>query len=138
MPIPTKIALNFNQIARLEDLNDLAGILFPGNRNHRRAFLAIFVEIKWHGHGPLPNLAFVAEKHGISPRTLERVRAKMRLLGLIDHVSRFSKQYGYREGWVLSTRCERSLEQLAAKLRVFREPGDEHKKQSDRDALGYV
>ena len=64
----------------------------------------------------VPNLAIPAEKHGVSRRTLERVRAKMRRMGLIDHVSRFNVEWGYREGWVLSGRFERSLRTLADKI----------------------
>jgi len=45
----------------------------------------------------VPNLAKIAEQHAVSKRTLERVRAKMRRMGLIDHVSRFNAAYGYRE-----------------------------------------
>jgi len=136
MTAPTKIDISFNRVHRLQDLNDLAQILFPGNRSHQRAFLAVFVEVKWHGKGPLPSLAFVCKKHGISPRTLERVRAKMRKLGIIDHVSRFNKKYSYKEGWVFSTRFERSLERLSAQVAAFRENKD--KEQRDRAALDYV
>ena len=134
----TKIGFGFNRVAKLQDLNELAEMLFPGNKNHQRAFLAIFVEVKWRGEGPLPSLAFIAEKYGISPRTLERVRAKMRRLGIIDHVSRFSKKYGYKEGWVLSTRFECSLQQLAGQARMFRDREGQHREQRDRDAVNYV
>ena len=34
-------------------------------------------------------------------------------MGLIDHVSGFSASHGYREGWVLSNRFERSLREMA-------------------------
>ena len=64
----------------------------------------------------VPNLEAVAREHGISRRTLQRVRAKMRRLGLIDHVSRFNANYGGREGWVLSGRFERSLRMLAERM----------------------
>ena len=68
------------------------------------------------------NLAPLAEQHGISKRTLERVRAKLRRLGLIDHVSRFNAQHGYREGWVLSPRFARSLTLLADKVHEVSRP----------------
>jgi hypothetical protein len=114
--ISTKIELSFNKIARLTDLSDLAELLFPGNRNQQHAFLAVFAELKWADHHMVPNLGEVARQHDISRRTLERVRAKMRRIGLIDHVSRFNAGYGYREGWVLSSRFERSLRELADKM----------------------
>ena len=138
MPTSTKIDFSFNRIARLQDLNDLAQMLFPGNRNHQRAFLAIFVEVKWYAKGPLPDLAYVTERYGISPRTLERVRAKMRRLGIIDHVSRFSKKHGYTEGWVLSTRFEEALWKLAERYQLLLVREGKHREQRERDSLEYV
>ena len=120
----TKVDLNTSRIARLQDAADLAELLFPGNRNQQHCFLVIWFSLKWAGSSLVPNLAPAAEQHTISRRTLERVRAKLRRLGLIDHVSRFSARHGGREGWVLSTRFERSLRQLAEKLAVFREGRD--------------
>lgn len=117
----TKIDLSFNKAARLADLSDLAELLFPGNRNHQHAFLVIFVSLKWADHRMVPNLEAVAWKHGITRRTLQRVRAKMRRLGLIDRVSRFNANYGGREGWILSGRFERSLRLLAERAGEFKE-----------------
>jgi hypothetical protein len=45
----------------------------------------------------------------------------MRRLGLIDRVSRFNAGYGHREGWVLSTRFERGLRQLADKIQGYKD-----------------
>lgn len=112
----TKIELSFNKINRVADLADLAELLFPGNRNQQHAFLVIWISLKWADNCMVPNLAVPAAKHGVSRRTLERVRAKMRRMGLIDHVSRFSAEWGYREGWALSTRFERALRILVDKI----------------------
>lgn len=112
----TKIEWSFNKIAKLVDSADLAEMFFPGNRNQQHAFLVLWLELKWADHRMVPNLSSVANEHGVSKRTLERTRAKLRRMGLIDHVSRFNAQHGYREGWVLSTRFERSLRALADKL----------------------
>jgi len=109
----TKIEFNANRIARMSDTSDLAELLFPGNRNQQHGFVAIWFSLKWADRGLVPNFDAVAREHDITPRTLERVRAKLRRLGLIDHVSRFSARHGYREGWVLSTRFEWTLGQLA-------------------------
>ena len=122
----TKIELSFNKVKRLTDLSDLAELLFPSNRNLQHAFLAVWISLKWADHHIVPNLSQVADKHAISRRTLERVRAKMRRLGLIDHVSRLSAKHGYREGWVLSSRFERALRELAEKV--------EHMKDRDGDS----
>ena len=118
----TKIAWSFNKIAKLADSADLAEMLFPGNRNQQHAFLVLWLSLKWADHRMVPNLASVTRQHGISRRTFERVRAKLRRIGLIDHVSRFNAQHGYREGWVLSTRFQRSLSQLAAKAAELADP----------------
>lgn len=109
----TKVDLNAGQIARLQDAADLAELLFPGNRNQQHCFLVLWFSLKWAAGSLVPNLLLVAEEHGISKRTLERVRAKLRRLGLIDHVSRFNVRHGYREGWVLSTRFSHNLRVLA-------------------------
>ncbi len=114
--LSTKVELSFNKTAKLKDLADLAELLFPGNRNQQHAFLAVWISLKWSNHHMVPNLGEVARQHAITRRTLERVRAKMRRMGLIDHVSRFNASHGYREGWVLSNRFERSLRELADKV----------------------
>ena len=85
-----KVELGFNRIARLNGLDDLARILFPGNRNHQRTFLAVFLELKYAEGGLLASLNFIPKKYKVSRRTLQRVRAKARKLGLIDHISRNS------------------------------------------------
>jgi hypothetical protein len=134
----TKVDLNHSRIVRIEGLDDLAVALFPGNRTHQRVFLAISVEIKWSPGQFLPTLEPIAEKHGISPRTLETVRAKMRRLGVIDHVCRFNKMRGYREGWVLSSRFRTSLERLAETYDRLRECKDANQERKERDLYRYL
>jgi hypothetical protein len=102
------------------------------NRNQQHAFLVIWISLKWAGHRIVPNLREVAERHEVSKRTLERVRAKMRRMGLIDHVSRLSSRFGYRERWVLSPRFEGSLRQLAEKTAELK---DTDAGSQDRDML---
>jgi DNA-binding transcriptional MocR family regulator len=128
----TKIEWSFNKIAKLSDSADLAEMLFPGNRNQQHAFLVVWFSLKWGDHRMVPNLESVIRKHGISRRTFERVRAKLRRLGLIDHVSRFNARHGCREGWVLSTRFQRSLSQLAAKAA---ELADAERGSRDKDEM---
>lgn len=128
----TKIEVSFNKIARLNDLADMAELLFPGNRNQQHASLAVWIALKWADHHMVPNLGVIARKHGISKRTLERVRAKMRRMGLIDHVSRFGARHGYQEGWVLSNRFERALQELACKVADLK---DASKGSRDKDGL---
>ena len=134
----TKIDLNIGKIARLEDLDELANVFFPGNKNHQHCFLAIFVALKWAPDQFLPTLEPIADKHNISGRTLETVRAKMRRLGIIDHVSRFNRKHGYREGWVFSKRCEHSLEDLSKHVTKAKAPRSPSQEQKDRDAYRYL
>ncbi|MBM3335052.1 hypothetical protein FJY63_10370 [Candidatus Sumerlaeota bacterium] len=136
--VSTKIEISHSRIARTEDIDELAALLFPGNKNHQRIFAAVFVELKWSDGQFLFVLEPVADKYDLSRRVLETVRAKMRRMGLIDHVSRFNKRYGYREGWVFSNKFSNALNQLAdlpTRLREKRNPNQEAK---DRDAMGYL
>ena len=134
----TKIDLTHQRIMRLKDLDELALVFFPGNRNHQRIFVAIFVEIKWADEQFLSALEPVADKYGLSRRVLETVRAKMRRLGLIEHVCRFNHRHGYREGWVFSRKFATSLTrlaQIADELKVTKGPVQEKK---DRDLFMYI
>jgi len=134
----TKIELNHNKIARIQGLDELAGMLFPGNKHHQRIFLAIFVELKWAPRQFLPNLQPLCDKYRFSPRSLETVRSKLRRLGLIDHVSRFNQGHGYREGWVFSHRFGRSLIRLIKMVQRCQERRDPLQERKDRDLFRYL
>lgn len=134
----TKIELNHNKIARIQGLDELARILFPSNRNHQKVFLAIFIELKYAPQQFLPYLTPLCDKYGFTPRMLETVRSKMRRIGIIDHVSRFNKAYGYREGWVFSNRFSRALIQLADLTKAFKDRKDALQEQKDHDLFIYI
>ena len=134
----TKIDLNHNRVRRIKDSDELAPILFPGNRNHQKLFVAIFVELKWARGQFLPALEPVAAKYGFSRRVLETVRAKMRRLGLIDHVSRFNQKHGYREGWVFSNKFANALLRLADLTAELRQRGGAVQERKDRDLIRYL
>ncbi|MCX5758748.1 MAG: hypothetical protein NTU83_09645 [Candidatus Hydrogenedentes bacterium] len=134
----TKVDLNHSKVARLEGLDDVAKALFPGNKKHQCAFLAIFVEVKWAPGQFLPVLEPIADKYGIRARTFETVRAKMRRLGIIDHVCRFNKAYGYREGWVLSGRFSASLARLGETYEMLRICRDSTQEKKERDLYRYL
>lgn len=106
----------------MADLADLAEMLFPDNRNQQHAFTAVWLAIKWSPHRMVPNLHAVAMERDISRRTMERVRAKMRRMGLLDHVSRFNKSFGYQEGWILSTRFASAVGMLSDKVDSMKDP----------------
>ena len=134
----TKIDLNHNKIARIQGLDELARVLFPRNRNHQKIFLAIFIELKYAPDEFLPSLKPLCTEYSFTPRMLETVRSKMRRMGIIDHVSRFKRIYGYREGWVFSKRFSRSLARLAELTQNFRERKDALQQQKDRDLFLYI
>jgi len=134
----TKIEFNCNKIARIQGLDELAQLLFPGNRKHQKVFLAIFIELKYVPGQFLPHLSPLCDRYGFTSRTLETVRSKMRRLGIIDHVSRFNKSHGYREGWVFSTRFSHAVLRLAELSRDLRDKTDGNQEQKDRDLFIYV
>lgn len=94
----TKIEFNAKKIDRIQGLDELATMFFPGNVNHQKVFLAIFVEIKYSKELFIPYLQPLCDKYGLSSRMLETMRSKAVRLGLIEHISRLSKKLGYRDG----------------------------------------
>jgi hypothetical protein len=134
----TKIEFNCNKIARIQGLDELAALLFPGNRAQQKIFLAIFIEIKYSKGEFIPFLKPLCDKYDFSPRMLETVRSKMRRMGLIDHVSRFNKIHCNREGWVFSTRFSHALKRLADISEDFRERKDVLQERKDRDLFNYL
>ena len=118
MPELTKI--NFNHRKDISDYSDLVELLFPGNRNQQHAAACLFIELKW-SHRIVPNMAYLETKYDISCRILQRTRAKLSRLGLIEHISYLNNRFGGQHGWKLSTRFERALNQLAQKCAGFRD-----------------
>jgi len=80
-------------------------MLFPGNRNQQHAAACIFFELKW-GDPIVPNLGYLESKYDISRRVLQRTRAKLSRIGLVEHVSYLNSRYGGQHGWKLSSRFE--------------------------------
>jgi len=117
MPEHTKI--NFNHRKDVSDYCDLVEILFPGNRNQQHAAACIFFELKW-ANSMVPNLSYLERKYDISRRILQRARAKLSRLGLIEHISYLNSRYGGQHGWKLSSQFENVLNQLAKKCTGFR------------------
>ena len=95
-------------------------MLFLGNRNQQHAAACIFFELKW-ADSIVPNLAYIETKYGVTHRILQRARAKLTRLGLIEHVSYLNSRYGGQHGWKLSSRFETAMRQLAKKSSMFRE-----------------
>ena len=126
-------------VRRISGLDDLARIFFPDNRNHRRAFAAIWLAIKYAERQFLPDMAPIETQYDLSRRTVENVRAKMKKLGLIRRVSHFSPENGYRAGWVFSDRFSRALGLLGKELKQATNPSATLSgARKDRDSLLYV
>lgn len=95
-------------------------MFFPGNRNQQHAAACIFFELKW-ANCIMPNLGYIESKYGVTRRILQRARAKLTRLGLIEHVRYLNSRYGGQNGWKLSSRFETGFRQLADKCSMLRE-----------------
>ena len=115
----TKIDFQHRRIPQISDFAELIEMLVPGNRNQQHAAATIFFELKW-ANRIVPNLAYLETKYEISRRILERARAKLTRLGLIEHISYLNSRYGGQHGWKLSSRFETALRQLAEKCATLR------------------
>ena len=111
----TKIEFRYRRISRLDDVTDLAAILFPGNRNQQYTAARILLLLR-SSERPVSSMRFLQDHHGITRRTLERTRAKLSRLGLIEHVTWMNSRYGGQQGWRLSRRMNSALRQLAEKI----------------------
>jgi len=120
MPEPTKIDFHHRRISQISDFTELIEMLFPSNRNQQHAAACIFFELKW-ANSIVPNLAYIETKYKVSRRILQRARAKLSRLSLIEHVSYLNSRYGGQHGWRLSSRFETALKQLADKCSMLRE-----------------
>jgi len=121
MPGSTKISFISHRIHRLSDYTELVEMLFPGNKNQQHAAACVLFELKW-ADTIAPNLCYMENKYHISRRILQRTRAKLSRLGVIEHISYLNSRYGGQSGWKLSSRFEQSLRQLADKAGTFRNP----------------
>lgn len=115
----TKIDFQHRRIPRLSDYSELVEMLFPSNHNQQYAAACIFFELKW-AHGMVPKFTYMERKYDISSRILQRTRAKLSRLGIIEHVSYLNSRYDGQWGWKLSSRFESALAQLVQKCVGFR------------------
>jgi hypothetical protein len=115
----TKISFQHRRIREIGDVTDVVVMLFPGNRNQQHAAARILMALRTSTE-PLPSLAHLEGLHKISRRTLQRARAKLARLGLIEHVSGLSTRYAGAHGWRLSGRMSTALRALADRLDAWR------------------
>ena len=119
MTEPTKIDFRARRIGQITDFTDLVEMLFPHNRNQQHAAARILYELKW-AHCMVPNLSYLLQKYSLSRRTVQRVRAKLARLGLIERVTWMNSRYGGQQGWKLSSRFISSLRLLSEKVDQWR------------------
>ena len=133
----TKIDFCYRRISQIQDITDLVVMLFPGNANQQHAAARILLALKW-ASGMVPNLAYLEGKYRISRRTLQRTRAKLARLGLIEHVSWMNSRYGGQQGWKPSGRMSTGLRQLADKLDSWRKDERPEKRRKDEMLAGLL
>ena len=132
MPEYTKI--HFNHRKQVSDYSDLVEMLFPGNRNQQHAAACILFELKW-ANNIVSSLSFIQRKYHVPIRILQRARAKLARLGLIEHISSFNTHYGGQSGWKLSNRFRVALKRLAEKCAALR---DNRGNSKEKDAMFVV
>ena len=123
--------ISFNHRKEISDYSDLVEMLFPGNRNQQHAAVCILFELKWSDN-IVSNLVYIENKYNTSRRILQRARAKLSRLGLIEHISSFNSRYGGQAGWRLSSRFEAALKRLAEKISTLR---DKHLSSKEKDKM---
>ena len=131
MTVSTKMDFQYRKVSGMDDVTDLVGMLFPGNRNQQHAAAQILLTLK-AADGPVRPMASLEDRHGISRRTLQRTRAKLARLGLIEHVTWMNSRYGGREGWKLSGRFSAALRLLANKVDDWRKDRRPDRQEKDR------
>jgi len=115
----SKIDFRYRRIAKLDDITDLVEILFPGNRNQQHAAARILLALKAASE-PIRSLSHLEDQYEISRRTLQRTRAKLSRLGLIEHVTWMNTRFGGQQGWRHSSRMSTAFRQLADKIDHWR------------------
>lgn len=119
----TKVELRHRRVQAIRDITDFMALLFPGNRNQQHAASCIVLELRAADH-LLPDMAHIEHDYDISRRTLQRARAKLNRLGLIERIGFLSKQSHGEAGWRLSGRFTTSLRFLANTWQDWRAEDD--------------
>jgi len=126
----TKIEFRYRRVRDLDDLTDLVAVIFPGNRNQQHAAARVLLALK-AAKTPVPALCYLEHQHGISRRTLERTRAKLTRVGLIEYVGPLSKRSNGQPGWRLSSRMSGALRLLADKIDAWRTDDRPERREKD-------
>jgi DNA-binding HxlR family transcriptional regulator len=130
-----KITFIARRVGDVDDVTDLVAILFPGNQNQQHAAARILLVLK-AADVPVASFSDLERRHGISRRTLQRTRAKLARLGLIEYASALSSRYGGQHGWRLSGRMSTALRQLADRVDRWRNDQRPERMEKDERLVG--
>jgi len=133
----TKIEFRHRRIRDLDDITDFVGILFPGNRNQQHAAARVLLLLK-ASREPVRSFHAMEAQFSISRRTLERTRAKLANLGLIENVSPLSKRAHGQPGWRLSGRMSTALRMLADKIEGWLDDKRPERAEKDEKLAGLL
>ena len=137
MTVSAKIDFRYRRISKIEDLTDIVAIFFPGNRNQQYAAARILLALK-EADGPMPSLGNLESRHNVSRRTLQRTRAKLARLGLIEHISWMNSRHDGRQGWKLSSRMSSALRRLAGTIDDWRKDDRPERREKDEMLVGML
>ena len=116
---------------------DIAEMLFPVNGNQQHAAARILLALKASSE-PMPSMSHLGREHGISRRTLQRTRAKLARLGLIEHLSFLNARCGGQHGWKFSSRMSTALRQLADRIDDWRRDTRPERREKDERLVGVL
>jgi DNA-binding HxlR family transcriptional regulator len=116
---PAKIAFEHRHARSLDDIADLAEMMFPGKRAHQYTAARMLLRLK-AARGVVGSFHDLETGCGISRRMLQRTRAKLARLGLIERVTWMNSRYGGLNGWKLSGRMSAGLRALADRMDQWR------------------
>lgn len=133
----TKITFIARRVGDVDDVTDLVVILLPGNQNQQYAAARILLMLK-AADAPVASFSDLERQHCISRRTLQRARAKLARLGLIEYASALSSRYGGQSGWRLSSRMSTALRQLADRVDRWRSDVRPERMEKDEQLVGVL
>ncbi len=86
----------------------------------------------------LPSPSLLERRDVISRRTLERTRAKLARVGLVEYVSPLSKRSNGQPGWRLSSRMSGALRLLADKIEAWRNDDRPERREKDERLIELI
>jgi len=134
---PTKIDFRHRRVREIEDITDIVAMVFPGNTNQQHAAARILLALK-AADMPLASFRILELQHSLSRRTLERTRAKLAVVGLIEYVSPLSKRANGQSGWRFSGRMSAALRLLADKIEAWRTDARPERQEKDERLVGIL